>query len=64
MAKIQSDASVASTCATAIQSGASGITAVGAPTKDSNSDYTLVILIFLTDNRIHIQFLIPKPILH
>ncbi|HEN3145179.1 TPA: TIGR04197 family type VII secretion effector, partial [Streptococcus agalactiae] len=26
MAKIQSDASVASTCATAIQSGASGIT--------------------------------------
>ncbi|SQA19183.1 Uncharacterised protein [Streptococcus agalactiae] len=27
MAKIQSDASVASTCATAIQSGASGITA-------------------------------------
>lgn len=40
MAKIQSDASVASTCATAIQSGASGITAVGAPTKDSNSDYS------------------------
>ncbi|HHU5230649.1 TPA: TIGR04197 family type VII secretion effector [Streptococcus agalactiae] len=40
MAKIQSDASVASTCATAIQSGASGITAVGAPTKNSNSDYS------------------------
>ncbi|WNZ94056.1 TIGR04197 family type VII secretion effector [Streptococcus iniae] len=40
MAKIQSDASVASDLATGIQSGASGITAVTAPTKDSSSDYS------------------------
>lgn len=48
MAKIQSDASVASTCATAIQSGASGITAVGAPTKDSNSDIVVIAMLQLT----------------
>ena len=40
MAKIQSNASVASTCATAIQSGASGITAVGKVTKDESSQYS------------------------
>ena len=40
MAKIQSNASVTSTCATAIQSGASGITAVGKVTKDESSQYS------------------------
>ncbi|MFI3886556.1 TIGR04197 family type VII secretion effector [Streptococcus parauberis] len=40
MGKIQSDASVASASATSIQSGASGITAVGKATKDSDSQYS------------------------
>ncbi|MCK1247864.1 TIGR04197 family type VII secretion effector [Streptococcus uberis] len=40
MAKIQSDASVASTCATAIQTGASGITAIGKASKDDSSQYS------------------------
>lgn len=33
MAKIQSDASLASSCATSIQTGANGITSVGKATK-------------------------------
>ncbi|HGI4026730.1 TPA: TIGR04197 family type VII secretion effector [Streptococcus agalactiae] len=40
MAKIQSDASLASSCATSIQTGANGITSVGKATKDSDSQYS------------------------